>query len=86
MNHTPRTIQSPVHTSQQAQKVLSSYLTIKSVNRAIIPLDSREEKLCYEFLCKGSQQEEILVYVNADTLQEEQLLIVLKTDGGTLTL
>ncbi len=86
MNHTPRTIKPPVHTWQQAQKVLSSYLTIKSVNRAIIPLDSREEKLCYEFLCKGSQQEEILVYVNADTLQEEQLLIVLKTDGGTLTL
>ena len=86
MNHTDRKIKKPSHTHKQAEKVISPYLTVQSFNRAIIPLNTREPKLCYEFLCTGTDQEEILVYINAETLEEEELLIVVKTDGGTLTL
>ena len=52
----------------------------------MIPSNAREPLLCYEFLCDTDQDDEILVYVNAHTLAEEELLILLKTDGGTLTL
>ena len=51
----------------------------------LISLNSTQEILCYEFACKGQNDEDILVYVNTDTLQEENILLLLKTDGGTLT-
>ncbi|MBR3844605.1 MAG: germination protein YpeB, partial [Clostridia bacterium] len=86
MNHTEREIASPRYTVKDAKKVLSPYVTVKSSGTAIIPLNARVEKLCYEFLCEGQEEEELLIYVNADTLEEESLLIVLKTDGGTLTI
>ena len=86
MNHTERTIATPQYTIKEARQVLSPYVTVVSCSTAIIPLDSRKEKLCYEFLCKGQEDEELLIYVNADTLEEESLLIVLKTDGGILTI
>ncbi len=86
MNHTSRELPSPRYTVKDAKKVLSPYVTVSSGRMAIIPLNSRTEKLCYEFLCKGQEEEELLIYVNADTLEEESLLIVLKTDGGTLTI
>lgn len=88
MNHQQRTIEIPTYSLAEAQAVLSPYLTVKKGGKAIIPLNTREPRLCYEFLCTGGeeQQDEILVYVNADTLEEEELLIVLKTDGGTLTI
>ncbi len=86
MNHQKRTIPVAKHTIKEARAVLSPYVTVVSCSTAIIPLDSRKEKLCYEFLCEGQEKEELLIYVNADTLEEESLLIVLKTDGGTLTI
>ena len=52
---------------------------------AIIPTDSKDEVLTYEF--KGIVEErEFLVYINTDTLEEEKVLIILETPGGTLTM
>ncbi len=85
MNHHPRTIATPKHTVDEAKAVLSNNLTIEKVQQVIIPLTSADEVYCYEFLCRGAQNEEVLVYISADTLQEENILILLKTDGGTLT-
>ena len=85
MNHTGRTLKVPVHTSEEAQKVLSPHLTVKNRSLAVIPSGGKNELYCYEFLCIGDQKEEILVYVNTETLDEEQIFILLKTDGGTLT-
>ncbi len=86
MNHHPRTLQAPAYSEEQARAVLSPYLTVKNSSKAIIPADTREPLLCYEFLCETEQEKEILVYVNTQTLEEEELLILLKTDGGVLTL
>lgn len=86
MNHTSRSQEHPKYTVTQAQEMVSPYLTVKSSQTAIIPLNTREPQLCYEFLCTGKEDEEILVYINANTLDEESILILLKTDGGTLTL
>ncbi|MBQ1183154.1 MAG: spore gernimation protein, partial [Clostridia bacterium] len=58
---------------------------INSVKRCIIPTSGKTEKHCYEFDCIGVDNEEILVYVNVENLEEERILLVLKTDGGTLT-
>lgn len=84
-NHHIRTIDTPRYSVEEAETVLSDALKPKSVRRAIIPTTGNNEKHCYEFLCTGINDEEILVYINVSTLLEEQILIVLATDGGTLT-
>ncbi len=85
MNHKTRNLSEPKNTPEQAKESVSEFLKINSVEKAVIPSGGENEILCYEFHCIGEQKEEILVYINADTLAEERLLILLKTDGGTLT-
>ncbi len=82
-NHTQRQISSPKFSFADAKNIISNNLTILSYAVALIPTDLTE-KLCYEFLCSGADGEEILLYINTQTLQEEQIFILLKTDGGTL--
>lgn len=85
MNHKARTLKVPVHTEKQASEIINPHLKIKSTHLAIIPSGGQNELYCYEFLCTGDEKEEILIYVNTETLFEEQIFILLKTDGGTLT-
>jgi germination protein YpeB len=83
-NHHNREIPKEKYSVSDAITTLSSALTVESVKKCIIPTDGKLEKMCYEFTCKGVDDETILVYINVDTLQEEQILLVLSTDGGTL--
>ena len=85
MNHKARTLKVPENTSEKATNVISSHLKVKQIGLAIIPSGGENELYCYELLCVGENNEEILVYVNTETLYEEQILILLKTDGGVLT-
>ena len=82
-NHKTRAFQSPAHTEEEAKQLLNTDLTVRETAIALIPTDG-EEKRCYEFLCSGKKGEEILVYINVSTLKEEEILILLKEDGGTL--
>ena len=50
----------------------------------MIPTDGKDEKHCYEFECTGVDGEELLVYVNVSNLEEEKILLLLRSDGGTL--
>ena len=60
-------------------------MTIESARMAVIPTTRDEEPLCYEFLCRGQNNEQVLVYINSETGMEEQILILIETDNGTLT-
>ncbi len=83
-NHKSRSLPTPAYKLEDATKVLSDALTIQSTALAVIPTDGGYEKQCYEFLCLGQKQEKILVYINTQTLEEEDILMLLETDGGTL--
>ena len=82
-NHTERIVDDKKYSYSDAKNILSDNLKILSYAIALIPTEA-SEKLCYEFLCEGEDGEEILIYINANTLQEEQIFILLKSDGGTL--
>ncbi len=84
-NHYYRRLNEPKYSAEEADKALSQLLEINDVKQALIPTDGIGEKLCYEYLCKGIDGEEILVYINVENLEEERILLLLKTDGGTLT-
>lgn len=83
-NHREREISAHKYSVGDAMKVLSTSLKVESAKQCIIPTDGFFEKYCYEFTCLGIDGERILVYINADNLQEERILLVLSTDGGTL--
>lgn len=85
MNHKARTLKVPENTAEKAANVISDHLKVKQIGLAVIPSGGENELYCYEMLCMGEDEEEILVYVNTETLFEEQILILLKTDGGVLT-
>jgi len=85
MNHSDREPSQPQKTAQEAEKLLSAGLSVESVQRVVIPTDGGGEKYCWEFLCKASDGTEVIEYFNSDTLREEDILILLKNENGTLT-
>ncbi len=84
MNHRDRSLSSPSKTLAEVQKTLSPRLTVQATALALIPSSGLNEVLCYEFKCKGKDKEDVIVYVNAKTGIEEQILILEHTEGGVL--
>lgn len=84
-NHTKRTDLNPSISLETAKNALNKNLNIISSNLAIIPTESKKEVLTYEFKGKIDERE-FLIYINAKTGQEEQVLLILETEGGILTM
>ena len=85
-NHTERNLQQINLSIEEAKENINSNLEILSEGMAVIPLeDENIEVLCYEF--KGKvEDKEFLVYINVQTGEEEEILVILETEGGTLTI
>lgn len=84
MNHKDRTLEKPTKSISEVQAALSPRLKVETNSIALIPTSGTNEVLCYEFKCKGKDNEDVIVYVNAKTGNEEQILILEHTDGGVL--
>ena len=83
-SHTKRNLEEVKITKEEAMKKLNKNLEIKSQNLAIIPTEWKTEILCWEF--KGSiKGMDFLVYINANTGKEEDILLIVNTPNGTLT-
>ncbi len=85
MNHHKRPAEKPVISEATARKSVSSRLKIRQSDLVVIPSAGLNEVLCYEFLCDGENNDKVLVYINAKTGNEEQILILLFSDNGILT-
>ena len=83
-SHTERIIETPTITEKQARENLNKNLEITSSGLAIIPTEWKTEVFCYEF--KGKIEEtDFLVYINAKTGKEENILVIINTPNGVLT-
>lgn len=70
---------------EKAKESLNNELNIESESLAIIPTQFQTEILCWEF--KGKVDDtEFLVYINANTGKEEDILVIRDTPNGTLTM
>ena len=72
-------------TKEEAKKNLNQDLQIESEGLAVIPTEWQSEILCYEFKGKVEEQE-FLVYINAENGREEDILLITNTPNGTLTM
>ena len=84
-NHRKRENITPSITEDEARNVVSNRVKIMESSLAIIPTESQNEVLCYEFKGKVNDKE-FLVYINADTGKEEDILVILDTPNGNLTM
>lgn len=85
MNHSQRNLPKAEISLKEAKENLSENLIYLSGKKALIPLENGKEKLCYELHCKNEGGQEYLVYVDVQTGQEDNILLLLYADGGTLT-
>ncbi len=84
-SHTARNIEQPAISAAEAEAVLSDRLSVEDRALALIPLTPETEKLCYEFKCTLGGESYIL-YINAQTGEEEQIFRIIDSDEGQLVL
>jgi germination protein YpeB len=82
-NHTIRDNLITTISLDTAKENLNSKVEVENERLAVIPLDNNTEVFCYEFKCKF-EDKEFLIYINSTTGEEEEILVLLKTEGGTL--
>ena len=89
-NHTVRENLTPALSAEEAQRFVSGRLTVEGSRLCVIPVDDGmntgvTEKLCWEFSGTWSSSR-YLVYIDAQTGAEEQVLKVVTGNDGTLTM
>ena len=69
----------------EAKAKINKDVEIKNIRLAVIPKESKEEVLTYEI--KGKiDNHDVLIYINAKDGREENVLLILETPGGILTM
>ena len=83
-NHRERAFPAPILSAVDARAALSPVLTCTDVRLALIPKDGGTESLCYECKCTLAGNT-LLNFINAETGREEDVLMLLETENGMLT-
>lgn len=86
MNHIERSLTQPAIAQVDAQAKVGEGLTVLSSQLALIPTGGEYEVLCYEFKCETADGKHCLIYVNAQTGEEERILLLLEDENGTLAI
>lgn len=85
MNHHDRKLEKPELSEKEALAKVNPQLKIESKRLAVIPLETLQEVLAYEF--RGDLNgDTFIVYINAITGEEERILKVIDTKSGPVTL
>ena len=86
MNHTVRSLPAPAVSLARAQLVVDPALKILAHQMALIPTGGENEVFCHEFKCELDDGRHYIVYVNAQTGNEEKILILIEDETGTLAI
>ena len=85
MNHKHRDFAQIKLSVSDAHSLINPHLNIDSYQTALIPKDSQREVLCYEF--KGNHNgRNFLIYINVENGYEEQILMLIESEDGVLTI
>ncbi|KXG77887.1 germination protein YpeB [Thermotalea metallivorans] len=84
-NHFERKITPPQISAEEAREKISMNAEVSEPRLAIIPTEGGDEVLCYEFKARF-KQDTFLIYINANTGDEQKILQVIIKDEGVLML
>ncbi len=84
-NHIIRDLPQTKISEERAISLVSKSLNAVDADLCVIPSDGLNEVFCYEVKCVGESGQNVLVYINAVTGQEEQILLLKISGNGTLT-
>lgn len=84
-NHTERKTPENKISLVEARENVNDELIIINSRVCVIPTEWKTEQYCYEFHCKTQNGQELLVYIDSVTGQEDNILILLYSDNGVLT-
>ncbi|MFY9519812.1 MAG: germination protein YpeB [Caldicoprobacterales bacterium] len=83
--HRDRDLEEPAISMEEAHRLLSPNLELMSSRLALIPTEGGKERLCYEF--KGKHMgNTYIVYIDAMTGQEADILQIIESDKGSLAI
>ncbi len=82
LSHKSRDVSVIKYSAEDAQEKLSDNLTPTSSSLCVVSIPGYIEALCYEFICTGTNGETVQVFINANTLEEEKILLEIETAGG----
>ena len=82
--HYTRSIDKDIISAEKAKEFINQNIKIENERLAIIPTEYDTEIYCWEIQGKVADSE-FLVYINAKTGQEEDILVIIDTPNGTLT-
>ena len=82
-NHAPRAGLVAASSEADARAALSDKLTVDAARLCVIPLGA-SEAFCYEFTCRY-KSDTFLVYIDAATGAQRELLKIVENGGGILT-
>ena len=83
-HHVPRKLAKPSVTAEEAKKRVSDALEVRNTRLALIPTPGENEVLCWECNCRTGEGRRCMVYINAETGAEEQVLLLQEDESGTL--
>lgn len=84
MNHREREVPLVTLSETEAEACVSTNLDVTATDLCIIPKDSLREVLCYEF--HGTYKDKnFIIYVNAENGREEEILLLIESETGILT-
>lgn len=85
--HRERVFPQPAVTQETAQAALPGTVTVLAAQKALIPTQGgADEVLTYEFKCQDPEGRHVLIYVNAETGLQQNILLLLEDESGTLAL
>ncbi len=85
MNHRYRDFPEIKLTADEARAKINSHLNVTAAGMALIPKEGIGERLCYEF--KGNHRgRNFIIYINAESGAEEEIMMLLESENGTLAI
>ena len=84
-SHTARDIKTPKISQLEAKALINKNIQVLASQLTIIPTNYKTELLTYEFKGKLNNKD-FLIYINAETGKEENILIIIDTPNGVLTM
>lgn len=80
-----RNIPTPKVSEDKARERVGKRLNINNIRLAIVPTETNNEALCYEF--SGNYKDDnFVVYINAETGYEQKIIQIINTPNGKLTM